>query len=426
MLIKNGKILEGDKLVEKNILIVDHIIKEISNDLVTVDKVIDAAGKIILPGVIDSHVHFREPGLTEKEDFLTGSRAAAAGGVTTILDMPNTKPATIKSDLLDEKRELAKKSVVNYGFHFGASAENLDEIKKVKNIASVKVFMDVTTGELLMEDTSVLQKAFASYKIITTHAEGENISKAIDFISKTKNKVYLCHVSAQDELKQVKSKFRYKVYVEATPHHLFLTKDDETNNFFKMKPCLKEKKDQDALWEAIAKGKIDAIGSDHAPHTVEDKKEEVYGVPGVETLLPLMLDAVNKGRISLKKVVELCCNNPAKIFKIKNKGYLEEGYDADIVIVDMNLEKEIKNEELFTKCKWSPFNGWKLKGWPVMTIVNGKIVFENNKINNIKAKEVKFEKPNPFKKKEKEKNINKEEDNKEDEQGEDSEDIAGD
>lgn len=399
LLIKNGKILIGEELVEKNILIVDDIIKEVSNERVTVDKVINASGKVVLPGIIDPHVHFREPGLTHKEDFFSGSKAAAAGGVTTVLDMPNTEPPTVTAELLEQKRELAKKSIVNYGFHFGATAENFYEIKKSKNIASVKIFMNITTGELLMEDTSVLQKAFESYKLITCHAEGENVSKALEFISNTKNKLYLCHISAADELKMIKSKFKHKALVEVCPHHLFLTKEDEKNNFFKMKPCLKKKEDQQALWDAIKKNKVNTIGSDHAPHTKEEKQEEVYGVPGVETLLPLLLDAVNKNRIKLQKVIELCCNNPAKIFKIKNKGFFQEGFDADLTIVDMNLEKEVKNENLFTKCKWSPFEGWKLKGWPVMTIVNGNIVFDNGNINDVKAKEIMIEKESPFKRK---------------------------
>ncbi len=414
LLIKKGKILVGNELIEKNILIVDNIIKEISNESVTVDKVINVSGKVILPGIIDPHVHFREPGLTHKEDFFTGSKAAAAGGVTTILDMPNTNPPTITSELLEEKRKLAKKSIVNYGFHFGATKENLDEIKKAKNIASVKVFMDASTGNMLIQDNNVLEKIFSSYKLISVHAENENVLKAIELISKTKNKIYLCHISAANELKMIKSKFKSKTFVEATPHHLFLTKEDEKNKFFLMKPCLKSKEDQQALWNAIKKTKINTIGSDHAPHTVEEKQQEVYGVPGIETMLPLLLDSVNKNKITLQKVVELCCYNPAKIFKINNKGFLQEGFDADLTIVDINLEKKVKNENLFTKCGWSPFNGWKLKGWPVMTIVNGNIVFDNGKINDIKAKEVKFEKENPFKKKENKeetKNINITEDN---------------
>ena len=418
LLIKNGKILIGEELIEKNILITDSIIKEITNESITVDKVIDASGKIILPGIIDPHVHFREPGLTQKEDFFTGSKAAAAGGVTTVLDMPNTKPATTTVELLEQKREIAKKSIVNYGFHFGSTIDNFGEIKKAKNIASVKVFMDATTGDMLIKDEEVLEKIFSSYKLITVHAENDNIAKAIELIQKTKNKIYFCHVSAANELKMIKSKFKSKVFVEATPHHLFLTKENETSNFFKMKPCLKSKEDQQALWEAIKKNKVNTIGSDHAPHTKEEKQQEVYGVPGVETTLPLLLDAVNKNKIKLQKVIELCCYNPAKIFRIKNKGFLQEGFDADLTIVDMNLEKEVKNENLFTKCKWSPFNGWKLKGWPIMTIVNGQIVFEEGKINDIKAKEVIYEKESPFKKKkevkEETKDINMEEDNNED------------
>ena len=391
ILIKNGKVFLNGGLVEKNILIIDNTIKQITSERVTVDKVINAMDKIILPGMIDAHVHFREPGYIHKEDFLSGSRAAAKGGVTTVLDMPNTNPPTASQQLLDEKRELAKKSIVNYGFHFGATKDNSDELRKMQNIASVKVFMDSSTGSMQIDDESILKKTFQNAKIISAHAEEKNVERAVDMILGSKNKLYLCHISLESELKMVKKSMKHKIFCEATPHHLFLSQEDESK-IVKMKPSLKSKQDQEALWKAIAENKIDTIASDHAPHLLSEKESgDVYGVPGVETTLPLMLDAVNKNRISLQKVIELCCHNPAKIFKIANKGYIAEEYDADIVIVDMNLEKEVKNEELFTKCGWSPFSGKVLKGCPVIAIVNGKIVYENGNVYDIKAREVEFQ-----------------------------------
>jgi dihydroorotase len=393
LLIKNARILVDDKLINKNILIIDGKIKQLTSETVTVDKVIDAKNNIVMPGMIDAHVHFREPGLTHKEDFLTGSRAAAKGGVTTIIDMPNTIPPTNTLGRLEEKRELAKKSVVNYGFNFAASVNNIDLLKKVKNVASVKVFFDISTGELMIDNDHTLKKIFQNSKIISVHAEGDNVLKAIELIKNTKNRLYLCHIALENELSIIKkNNIKNKVFVEVTPHHLFLTKEDDKDGFTKMKPSLKTKQDQEALWQALQKNKIHTIGSDHAPHTKEEKENgnPPFGVPGVETTLPLMLDAVNKERLTLSQVQRLCCENPAKIFRIQNKGLIKEGFDADLTIIDMNLENEVKNEEMFTKCKWSPFNGFKLKGWPIMTIVNGNIIYDNGNINDIKGKEIEY------------------------------------
>ena len=394
-LIKNCKIVENGKLVDRNIFIENHKIAYISEDIITAEEVIDAKGMIVLPGMIDCHVHCREPGLTQKEDFLTASKAAAAGGVTTMLDMPNTKPATTSVELLNQKRELAKKSVVNYGFHFGATMDNLNQIKHANNIASVKVFMNETTGNLIMTDDTWIAKIFENSKRVSVHAEKEMAEKAVKFIRNTKNKLYICHISKESEINYLKKhKLKNKVFVEVTPHHLFLTEEDRNRlgNLALMKPELGNKNDQDALWEALKKGLIDTVGSDHAPHTIEEKKEAKFGVPGLETTLPLLLNAVNNKKLTLQKVVELISEAPAKIFGIRKKGFIKEGYNADLVFVDMELEKEVRNENLFTKCRWSPFNGLKLKGWPVMTMVNGNLIYEDNKINEgIKGKEVVFE-----------------------------------
>ncbi|MBI2208901.1 dihydroorotase family protein [Candidatus Woesearchaeota archaeon] len=407
LLIKNGKIYQNGALARKNIFIKNHKIDKITSQDLKAEKTIDAKNKIVIPGLIDSHVHFREPGATHKEDFLTGSMAAAAGGITTVLDMPNTNPATTNLQRLEEKRRLAKKSIVNYGFHFGSTNDNMPEIEKAKNVASVKVYMDFTTGDLKLDKLDVLKKIFTSNKTISVHGENENILEAIELIQHAHNHLYLCHVSSKEELHYAK---RHKiknartksgtnsvgrVFVETCPHYLFLTAKDinKLGSFAEMKPGLKTKQDQKALWQGLYNGRIDTIATDHAPHTKEEKMQEnyPYGVPGCETMLPLLLNAMNEKKITLKKIVQLCCENPAEIFRIKNKGRIKEGYDADLAIIDLNLEKEVKNDELLTKCKWSPFDGWKLKGWPAMTIVNGNIVFDNGKVNNIKAKEVAYD-----------------------------------
>jgi|TARA_B100001964_G_scaffold244809_1_gene328068 dihydroorotase len=393
LLIKNGKIYRNKALIKKNIFIKNNKIAKITSQELKADEIIDAKDKIIIPGLIDSHVHFREPGLTQKEDFLTGSMAAAAGGITTFLDMPNTKPATTNLQRLDEKRKLAKKSVVNFGLYFGSTNDNIAEIEKVKGVAAVKIYMDYTTGDLILNNEKVLKKIFSSNKTIAVHAENEHVLKALELVQHADNHLYLCHVSSKEELHYAKKDaIKNKVYVEVTPHHLFLTAKNvnDLGSLGEMKPSLKTEKDQKALWEGIHNGEVDTIATDHAPHTKEEKLDPnyPYGVPGCDTMLPLLLNSVNEKKLTLNKLVQLCCENPVKIFKIKNKGFIKEGFDADLAIIDMDLEKEVKNDELFTKCKWSPFNGWKLKGWPIMTIVNGNIVLHNGKINNIRAKEV--------------------------------------
>ena len=394
LLIKNGKIFTKGILINKNIFIEENKIRKITNQALMADKVIDAKNKIILPGLIDSHVHFREPGLMHKEDFLTGSKAAAAGGITTFLDMPNTNPPTTTVERLEEKRRLAKKAVVNYGFHFGSTADNIEEIKKAEDIASVKIYMDVTTGELIIKDEDALKKIFSLPITKSIHAEKERILKAFELSEDIYSKLYFCHVSSKQELDFIIKNKKSNIFIEVTPHHLFLTEQDtdKLGSFAAINPVIKTKEDQISLWERIKNNQVDTIATDHSPHTVDEKMQVNFptGFPGCETMLPLLLNAVNDGLLEIKKVVQLCCENPAKIFKLKGKGFIEEGFDADLAIVDMEMEKEVVNEELFTKCKWSPFNGWRLKGWPVMTIVNGNLVFDDGDINHLRGKEVEY------------------------------------
>ncbi len=428
-LIRNVQVLKDDELVSSSIVIDGKLISEISCDgnlKIKSDKIIDGKNLVALSGLIDVHVHLREPGLTHKEDFLSGSMAAAAGGVTTVLDMPNTNPPTTTVKALEEKRELAKKSIVNYGFYFGATSENIDELLKARNIKSVKIYMGSSTGNLLLKDSEFVENVFRRWNgIITVHAEDENcleqqkgkfpmktenhgkfrprecaviaLKKVILFARKYKRHLHIAHISTKEEVDIIKSakKSGINISCEVTPHHLFLSENDLKNlgNFGKMNPPLREKADCDALWSELGKT-IDIVATDHAPHTKEEKLEPYTeapsGVAGLETTLPLLLDAYNKKKIDLRTLIKVTSENPAKVFGIKNKGFLREGFDADIVLVEIGKVREVKDSELFTKCKWSPFNSWKLKGYPVMTFVNGNLIYsngmpfeitENNKIN---------------------------------------------
>jgi len=395
LLISGGRVLEKGHLVQRNILIEGNTIKSVSKKTYDADTVIKVEGKIIMPGVIDPHVHFREPGFEHKEDFLTGSRAAAKGGVTTFLDMPNTEPPTTTVSALEDKRRLAKKSIVNYGFHFGSTGDNIEEIKKAENTASVKVFMNQSTGTLCVDDRETLKRIFSAARTITVHAEGAKVKEAVSLARECRTRLYLCHISHRDEIDYLRENKGKNIFVEATPHHLFLT-DEKTRglkSFASMKPGLKSDSDVEALWSAIDEGIVDTIGTDHAPHTEDEKKRLIsapYGVPGVETMLPLLLNAVNEKRLSLKRLAELTCEGPARIFGIKRKGYIEAGYDADLVVVDMDLEKEVRRDDLCTKCGWSPYESMMLKGWPVMTLVRGKVVYDNGSFYGAGGKEVEF------------------------------------
>ncbi len=383
LMIENGRVYLKGRLVRKNVFIEDGKISKITPKKIQSDEKLDAKNKIVMPGAIDPHVHFREPGLTHKEDFQTGSFAAAAGGTTCIIDMPNTKPPTLTSHLLMEKGELAaQKSVVNFGFHFGSSTENIDDIKEAKGVASVKIFMNASTGNMLITDENAIRKIIDASRIATFHAEDENAKKALDIAASLGKKFYLCHACLKNEIDYVKQNGKKNVFTEVTPHHLFLTEKNQ-NKYVIMKPTLKSDADRKSLWSALNDGTIDTIGSDHAPHTLEEKATgEVYGVPGVETRMPLMLDAVNRRMTTLRRLAETMCENPAKIFRLKNKGFINEGFDADLTIIDMKLKKKVRNDGLFTKCGWSPFEGFELRGWPVVTIVNGGVVFKNGEITS--------------------------------------------
>ena len=415
IILKNGIDVFGNKI---EILINDEIIEKISENIDESRfknnenmRIIDVEEKLIMPGVIDVHTHMREPGIIYKEDFKTGSRACAKAGITTFYDMPNTIPTTTTLENLLKKKKLAsKKSIVNFGFHFGGSKnDNIEEIKEVlKNSEAntVKIFMNVTTGEMLIEDDDILKKVFKNSKLVLVHAENEMIDKAIELNKNYGKGLYVCHIPSENELKKVINAKKnnelntkeHPIYAEVTPHHLFLNTQirestEQNKILLRMKPELREKSDNQFLWEAINRGEIDTIGTDHAPHLISEKLEKItFGMPGVETSLALMINAFNEGKISLETIQKLMCENPAKIMKIEKRGKLQEGFFADIIVVDTQKEWIVAvDDAIESKCGWTPYENWKLKGKNIMTIVNGKIIYENGKINDIhKGKDIDF------------------------------------
>lgn len=417
--LKDGKDVHGNKI---ELLILNDKIDKISEgfseeEIKNIEKnekleIIDLKGKTVMPGVIDVHTHMREPGITAKEDFATGSRACAKAGVTTFYDMPNTIPTTTTLEALRDKKKLAsEKSIVNYGFHFGGSRNNnIDEIKKVleaKEANTVKIFMNVTTGEMLIEDEDILKNVFKNSKLVLVHAENEMIDKAVEYNKNYGNGLYVCHIPSKEELKKVLeakknpelNTEKHPVYAEVTPHHLFLNEEirestDRNKMLLRMKPELRTKKDNEFLWEALNNGEVDTIGTDHAPHLISEKLEKItFGMPGVETSLALMLNAYNEGKVKLEMIQKLMSENPARIMKISKRGKLKEGYYADVIAVDLDKEWIVGvDDTIESKCGWTPYENWKLKGKNVLTIVNGKVVYQNNKFNdNLEnGKEVEF------------------------------------
>ena len=413
--ITGGKVFTGGKLVETDVLCDNGKIKKIGKRLNGGDT-IDATGKIVLPGVIDPHVHFRVPGGEYKEDWKTASRAAAKGGVTTVLDMPNNAPSIITQKLLDEKRKIvAGKSLVNYGFHFGATPDNMGEITDVTGVASIKVFMGASTGDLLVSDPGDIYRVFHAAKVgghlVTVHAENDALiskfsadaKKACDadpmvhtrirrnivaaeeaslaaIISKeVGNRLHICHASTRQEMEIVRLAGG-RITTEATTHHLFLEDTDmnRLKNYGKMNPALRSHEDRMALWDN--KPLISCWCTDHAPHTKTEKERDYWhapaGVPGIETLLPLHLDAVNKGMQSLPEMVARMCTNPARIFRLKGRGEIREGFAADMVVVAMDEKQTVTNDDIVSKCSWTPYDGMQLQGVPTHTIVNGSVVYD--------------------------------------------------
>lgn len=412
----NGKIVTPERTFDATVFVKDGKIFDVEEGHVSTPDMeeIDVSGKHILPGAIDVHVHFRTPGGTEKEDWEHGSKSALAGGVTTVLDMPNTNPPTINQTLLEEKRAMVKEdAMVNYGFYAGAAKDNVDDVAAMKGIAGVKIYMGSSTGNLLVDDIATVERFMTETDhLLIIHAENEAciqehtaehegeedpavhsknrdpecaeraVKDVLELAKKHQRRVHLTHVSTGKELELIKHGKDGYVTMDVTPHHLFLnaTNYEKYGNLIRMNPPMRDPADQEALWQGIADGTVDMVATDHAPHLLEEKQrtysQAPSGVPGVQTMIPLLLNAVHEGRLSLEKVVELTAANPAKKFGLKDKGVIEPGADADIMIVDMDLNEKVCHHYLWTKCNWSPFHGWFLTGWPVMTFVNGRLMYE--------------------------------------------------
>jgi len=391
LVVKDGLAFIGGSFVKKDILVVGGAISSLGSGF-SADCTINASGCIVLPGLIDPHVHLREPGDTYKEDFATGGRAAIAGGFTTVMDMPNNKVPTITAKRLDEKKRLAaKKALCDVLFHFGGTDSNFSEVKKA-GPSSMKIYLGKTTGELMLHDASSLERHFTTFprdRPIVLHASDDsqdekrnlertyaNIENAISLASKTDRRIHLAHASTGREIMLARRWARCTI--EAAPHYLFLSRGDleRLGPYGKVYPPLRTEQKRIGLWSALEN--VDCIATDHAPHTVEDKESGAAGFPGLETSVSLMLDACNRGLLDRIWVAERMSCRVADAFNIKNKGRLEKGFAGDITIADPKMEWKVDARELQTKCKWSPFDGKVLKGRVRSVIKSGKPVYVEN------------------------------------------------
>jgi len=421
LLIKNGSCFIDNNLKKVDLAISDSKIQEIG-DLKNLKgkNEIDAKELLVLPGIIDTQVHFREPGSTEAEDLNSGSRAAILGGVTSVFEMPNTNPPTSSEKEFLNKLDLAKNRMFcNYAFYFGATPENYSDLRNLKSLegcCGIKLFVGSSTGNLLVKNEEDIEKVFLnSSKIVSVHSEDEDIlnlrkkmieegnvkthpvwrneesaissTRKIVKISERLNKqAHILHVTTKEEVDFL-SQHKGNITFEITPQHLTLVSPecyDVLGTYAQMNPPIRDKDHQKRLWYAVKNNFVDVIGSDHAPHLKvnKDKKypQSPSGMPGVQTLLPIMLDHMNKNKLSINQLVNYVSENPTKIFNINNKGYIKKGFDADLTIVDMNKVEKIDNNKIASKCQWTPFHGKEIKGFPVITIVNGEIKMKNGEI----------------------------------------------
>lgn len=417
-LIKNATCVFPDTIEQTDVLIRDGKI-EISPPVGTLaGETVDATGLHLIPGVIDDQVHFREPGLTQKEDIHTASTACAKGGVTSYLEMPNTIPNAINQQRIEEKLAIgAAKSVVNYGFYIGATPDNINDLKSATRVPGIKIFIGSSTGDLLVDEQDALERIFAETTLpICAHCEDEATvranrerlgggkeftdhskirdhqaaviatKRAIDLSTRHKHPFHVLHVSTAEEIPLIAAAKGF-ITAEVCPHHLYFNVGDyeRLGSLVQMNPSVKNKEDNDALWNALADGTIQVVATDHAPHTLEEKDQPYpqspSGVPAVENSLALMLDAVNKGKLTLQRVVDSMCDAPARVWNMLYKGRISEGFDADLVLVDMNKTEMIRNENQLTKSGWSPWHGTELTGWPVKTWVGGQLVFSDGKVD---------------------------------------------
>jgi len=428
-IVNEGKIFLGDVLIENDLIVeIEESISAKSSDI----QIIDAEEKYLFPGVIDDQVHFREPGLTHKATIETESKAAIAGGITSFIEMPNTNPQTTTIEKLDEKFEIAKNtSYANYSFMFGGTNDNLDEILKVdpKKTAALKLFLGSSTGNMLVDNPQVLEKIFSNTDLlIAVHCEDETTiknnlkkytdkygddipvkfhpiirseeacylssSNAIELAKKTGARLHVFHLSTGKETELFSNKTPLKdkqITAEVCIHHLWFTDDDydAKGTHIKWNPAVKSQNDKDQLWKALLDDRIDVIATDHAPHTLEEKNN-VYtkapsGGPLVQHALIAILEMYHSGKISLEKIVQKMCHNPAILFQIEKRGYIKKGYFADLVLVDLNKPWTVKKDNILYKCNWSPFEGNTFKSRVTHTFVNGVLVFNNFKFNKEKA-----------------------------------------
>ena len=439
-LIKNARIVNENNIFLSDVLIENEIIKEISSEIKAPENVeiIDAEGKFLIPGFIDDQVHFREPGLTHKANISTESRAAVAGGITTFIEMPNTIPQATTQDLLEDKFKIAANdSYANYSFMFGGTNDNLAELLKTdpKKVAGIKLFLGSSTGNMLVDNEAVLEKIFSSTKmIISVHCEDEatirkntqefvdkygddipvkyhptirsekacylSSSKAIELAKKTGARLHIFHVSTAKETELFRNDIpleEKQITAEVCIHHLWFSDKDyaEKGTHIKWNPAVKTEKDRLGLWEALLDDRIDVLATDHAPHTLEEKNnlytKAPSGGPLVQHAVTAILEKVKEGVISIEKAVEKMSHNPAKLFQIEKRGFVKEGYFADLVLIDTNKPQIVSKDNILYKCGWSPFEGTTFSSSITHTFVNGNLIYNDGVFNEkIKGKRITF------------------------------------
>lgn len=433
ILIKNAKIVNEGKITESDLLIENEFIKQIGVNLNIPEncQVIDAQGHYLIPGAIDDQVHFREPGLTHKGTIASESRAAVAGGVTSFIEQPNTVPNAVTQEILEEKYQIASKtSFANYSFMMGATNDNLEEVLKTnpKNVAGIKIFLGSSTGNMLVDKEEVLTKIFSNTKmLIAVHCEDETTiknnlaeyqekygddipmefhhlirseaacylssSKAVELAKKTGARLHIFHLSTAKETELFRNDIpleEKQITAEVCVHHLWFTNEDykTKGSLIKWNPAVKTQKDKDGLWQALLDDRIDVIATDHAPHTLEEKANPYTSAPSggplVQHSVIAMFEAAKQGKISIEKVVEKMAHNPSKIFKMDRRGFVKEGFYADLAIVDPDSDWMVNKDNILYHCGWSPLEGTVFSSKITHTFVNGTLVYENNQVKEIR------------------------------------------
>lgn len=430
IIIRNATIVNEGRQIQGDLLVKNGRIEQVGGTISVAENIreINAEGLHLLPGVIDDQVHFREPGLTHKAEIGTEARAAVAGGTTSFMEMPNTKPAALTHELLENKYQIAaRNSVANYSFFMGVSNDNTEEVLRTndrkKDICGVKIFMGSSTGNMLVDNYMTLNKLFSETEVlIATHCEDERVIKenaekypnadsatyhpvirnveacfessfsAVQLAKKYNTRLHILHISTAKELQLFTNLFPLKdkrITSEVCVHHLHFTADDypQYGNLIKCNPAIKALENKAALWEALLDDRLDIIATDHAPHTWEEKQQPYLqapaGVPLVQHSLLLMLKYVQEGKIGIEKVVEKMSHAPADCFEIAERGYIREGYHADLVLVDLQGSTKVTKENIYYKCNWSPFEGQEFPAKVCYTIVNGNVAYEDGKVNDI-------------------------------------------